>query len=724
MHLEYRTLSAFVDGEVGESSLAAVRAHLGTCSTCRDEIRFIRKLGAALRKLPSPAAPQGFIDEIFPKEPGQGDVVPLFDRAPRISGASRSRWALTLVACLSGLLVGFLALTLGPDRVMAGSSTMTLERAGAGTLTVRYETVSSLSAEPALRARIRYWIPDSLRFTQTKEGFVSVELEREDAGRFEGAASLPPGTVYAMATVEDERGDRIDTNRGRFWEYIERDEQGQPTLQGRLYQMLAASEISVSRVIQVAGRAAAEFPERPEFWAKLLLFTPDTPPVAATGGVAATGAGRLELLDAAARQGDPGPHEMYALRSYSGLLGRRDVEEYWDAALVSRYPLHEYSSQIRLRKIVLSSESSRRKLDALDQNWQLSPTPALAQVGLQYSYEFADSALTRAWLDRYASESALRDLQLDVETAERMIEVPALRPLAEEWILDRLDHTRDWRGAARPLDQTRGDFDREAAEIRARLNLGLGRILLYREDTAEAFEAVARAAAQSWTPDVFFQLAKLHRTAGSLGRASELLLLALADPVTPITASPSLEEEKDALSATEAQLLAARTAWREHLGPTLLDQPLNRDASLRDLQGERITLREATEDRLTLVLQGFWLSHALADRLDLLRVNAKNLEAADAGTLFVAAAPVGRPGVEDAGADRSRGFPPVYHDDRFEVWDALGASRQIQYFVLDRSGSLRHRGEDLATAIRITLVLGGDSVTAAGQSKTKKGVKP
>ena len=714
MHLEYRTLSAFADGEVGEPSLVTVRAHLGTCSTCREEVRFIRKLGAALRKLPSPAAPQGFIDEIFPKEPGQGDVVPLFDRAPRISGASRSRWALPLVACLSGLLVGFLALTLGPDRVMAGSSTMTLERADAGTLTVRYETVSSLSAEPGLRARIRYWIPDSLRFTQTRAGFASIGLEREDAGRFEGVASLPPGTVYAMAAVEDQRGDRIDTNRGRLWEYIERDEHGQPTLQGRLYQMLGASKISVSRVIQVAEQAASEFPERPEFWATRLLFTADTVPVAVTGRVLRSGAERLEVLDAAARRGDPGALEVYALSRYSELLGRRDLQVYWDAVLTSEYPLHEYSSQARLWEIVLSSEPSRRKLDALDRTWRRSSTPALAQVGLEYSYEFADSTLTRTWLDRYASEPALRDMQLDVAVAERVSDIPALQPLAEEWILDRLDHSRDWRGPARPLDQTRLGFDRETTQIRGRLNLYLGRIRIDRGDTAGALQVVERAAAQSWTPDVFFELAKLHQSAGSFVRASELIALALADPVASIASFPSLDERREALSPTEDQLLAARTAWRERLAPSLLDQSVTRAASLRDPRRERITLQEAMEGRLTLVLQGPWPSHTSPKRLGLLRVNAENLKAANARTMFIVVAPARTPEVEGLTAEGPPDSPPAFYDDRFEVWDALGASRQDQYFVLDPSGKLRYRGEDLATAIRITLVLGSDPATEAG----------
>ena len=89
---------------------------------------------------------------------------------------------------------------------------------------------------------------------------MSVELEREDAGRFEGVASLPPGTVYAMAAVEDKRGGRIDTNRGRFWEYIERDRKGRPTVRARLYQLLATEEFSPSRIGEVGGAGCCGIP--------------------------------------------------------------------------------------------------------------------------------------------------------------------------------------------------------------------------------------------------------------------------------------------------------------------------------------------------------------------------------------------------------------------------------------------------------------------------------
>ena len=702
--VDYPTLSAFADGDLDGASASKVRMHIRMCMVCREEVQFIRVLGDGLRALPNPKAPPELIDEIFAARPGKTEVVAL-SVPPRRTLKSLVGGALPSLAASAAALVAIaLALTLGADRAMAGSSILTLNKTRNGAMELRYETVSPLAAEPSLRARIRYWVPDSLRFTQTAPGFSTIELSRSHPGRFQGVADLPPGTVYAVATVEDLEAERIDTNRGRFWEFIEKDELGRPTLQGRLYQMLAAKGIGSSRVVEVAERAASEFPDRPEFRAEQLLFTRMTAPSAGRDTVLEVLTERLDRLDSAARQRDPGPLGIHALSLYAGLLERDDLATYWQDELTSSYPRHEYALQAHLRSIALSSVSNREKLNALDRVWGLAPVPAIAQIGLPLSYEIADSVITEIWLDRYASEPVFRDLRLDVEMAEQMIKVPGLHLLAEKWILDRLTHSRDWQGVARPLDQTRANFEIETNESRARLNLYLVRARLARGEVAAAFEAVGRAYEQSWNPEVLLELAKLHRSAGSSDRASQLLALVLVDPVAPVAPYAASLKEWTPLVPTEAQLLAARAAWREQVTSSFLDEPVDLAASLRTPSGNEATLREVTGGALTLVIQRPWPSLAPIEHLDLLEVNAASLEAAGARTLFVAV---------DHGAESDIvagpvTSPPFHYDERFEIWDALGACRGSQYFVLDTRGSLRYRGEDLATAIRSTLVLGDD----------------
>ena len=437
-HIDCVLLNEFADGELTGASFEAVRSHLSWCAACREQVSFIRLLGAAIRSFPTPRPPAQLFQHIFPEEPRDTEVLPLpVQRASPRSGV-RSARSVPLVALGLSLIGAAVGIAVTSDRVMAGTSNLILELDNAGSLKLQYETVSALAAESSLRVRVRYWIPDSLRLTQTEPRYTGIELTRADVGMFKGVANLPPGTAYAVAAVEDREATRVDTNRGGLWEYLETDRQGRPTARARLHQMLSTQELRRSRFADVVERGIAEFPERAEFWAALLRIQQRTMLGGSNDTLSQTHLERLDLLDRAAREGDPKPSEMYALGVYSRLLGRRDIEAYWQSELTLRHPRHEYASQARLWKILPSSLSDHAKMDALEQSWRLAPMPATAQAGLQLSYRFSDPALTRIWLDRYDSEPVLRDLRFDVETARRIAEVPTLRTVAEEWIVEQL----------------------------------------------------------------------------------------------------------------------------------------------------------------------------------------------------------------------------------------------------------------------------------------------
>lgn len=711
-HIDYAVLSSFADGGLGRRRSASVRSHLEACAACHEEVEFIRMLGAAIKTLPNPRAPARRIDEILPDTPpvtGEGRVVPLFEsRRPRSRLVAQPRRAVAAGMVVIGAAA--LLSTVFANRAAAGASMVVFERTRADAIELRYETISTLAVEPGLRARIRYWVPESLRFAQVEPGFREIELSRAGAGRFEGVLDLPPGTAYAAAVVEDRDGNRMDTNRGRFWEYLERDERGQPTLRSRLHQVLAMERLAPSNVVEVAERAAAEFPERPEFWERLLLFGGHPPAASAETGLR-THAARLDALDAAAREMDPGPVEMHALSVYARLLDRPDLEVYWLGELAERHPHHEYASQDRLRTIMRSADSNREKLGALDVNWDFSPVPATAQLGLRLSYEFADPALTERWLGRYRASAAVRSLRYDVLTAERLAAVPALHPLAEEWIAERLGDGRDWRGPTRPLDQTRANFEAETLESRARLHLYLARVRLARGDTAGVTDAVQRSVERGWNPEMFAEAARIHNAAGNPGRASELLAFARIDPVTPSEPYLSASDVWSGLEPTESQLAAARAVLRDHVARARLDnQPVDWAATrLRTASGEETTLREVSSGRVTLVIQTLWPQLVSQEALDLLELNARGLESAGARTLLVAEQPDPAPSTAPAPRPASRGLPEFHYDVDHDVWDALGAWRIGQYFVLDAGGWLRYRGDDLAAALRIAIVLGNDA---------------
>jgi hypothetical protein len=604
VHIDDRTLNRYADGVLPPRIAAAVRRDLRSCAVCQREVQQIRALSAALRAVPAPKPPDGLFEEMFPEEADPTPAIPLTRPRGQPVAFSR-RLVLSAGACLLTLIATVLVLTLGPERAMAGSSTLRFHGEAPGTLTLRYETISPLAAEPALRARMRYWVPDALRFGQTEPGYSVVELAPEEPGVFSGAAALPPGAVYAVAVVEDLSGNYIDNDFGWFWEHFETDTEGRPTLQARRYQLLATSVLSVARAAAVAEEAASQFPEQPEFWVRQFVFAQGAVPPASRNAFLREHAARFTELDRAAREGNPGPVELDALHRYATLLGRPDLANHWSRQLVDRYPLHGAAALVRLQSITRSAVSTRRKLEDLEENWARIGAPTIAQVGLRLSIELADPVLTETWLDRHSGDSALRDLGYDTEVAGDMLTAPALWPLAEAWILDRLADSGDETGPERPLDQSDRNFLAEASQRRARLNLYLARLLIARGESTGAIDAAERSVRQTWSPEVFLEAAAIHESAGSDLRAAELLALSLVDPVTPL--GPHLRA--DGLGAvpepSEEQMAAARATLDERVTSALLEEHVDLNARLRSAAGEETTLREAVHGRLVLVVQAF-----------------------------------------------------------------------------------------------------------------------
>ena len=701
MHIDYRRLSDFADGALDGASSAVVHSHLSTCAECRAELQFIRALGDGIRALPTPTAPADLVDEVLPGEGENGEIRPILaPHAPRLGLFRRRVWLLPVAVSVIGLMLAALIVIIGATHpLMAGSSTLTIERADTGRLALRYQTISPLAAETSVRARIRYWIPDSLRFAQTEPGFSAVALSREDPGTFAGVVDLPPGTVYAAATVEDLRGTYLDSDFGRFWEYLETDADGRPTLQARRYQVLAALEFNAPRAAQVAQQAASEFPGQPVFWFWLLSFELAALPAASIDTLLPTHAARLDLLDRAARDGTPGAVEIDALSRYARLLERTDLADYWWDELRARYPRHGAAALVSLQAILLSQTAIEEKLEALEHSWARVGAPATARLGLRYSYEFADLVFTEAWLDRHQASSWSRSLSSDTEVARSLMEVPTLWPLAERWITDRLSYSRDWVGPARRLDQPRYNFEAETRQNRAHLYLYLSRIRLDRGDLAGGIDALEQSVEEAWDPRVFVRAAEIHRSLGSDVRAAQLTSLAQVDPVAPL--EPVLAEDDPAWRrVADRQLAAARAAMRERIVAGLLDQHVNLKAGLRTETGEETTLARTTgTDRgVTLVLYTLRPDLVPDEAFALVGLNSERLNSAGVRTVFVSEQP--DPSPNDPGTDFR------FHYDRdHEVRKELQAWRSMQYFVLDRGGRLRHRGEGLEAALRISLVL-------------------
>ncbi len=633
MHIDYSTLSAFADGDLDPALSEAVSAHLRTCARCRGEVQFIRSLGDGLRALQTPLAPPNAVDGIWPRDPEVTRILgpPLRQRQP----LRRGPW-LALAAGVVGLVAATLVLTVGADRAMAGSSSLTLERTDGGAMKLRYETISRLAAESRVRARIRYWIPDTLGFSRKEGGFSMIELSREAPGRFGGIVDLPPGTVYAAAAVEDLEGTHVDTDFGRFWEYLEADAAGRPTLESRRSQILAALEFNPPRAAKLARQASEEFAGRPLFW-------------------------------------------------------------FWRP----RHPRHGAVAMARLHDIVLSRTSTAEKLAALEDDWERVGAETTARIGLQYSYEMADPALTERWLDRYEASAWGRGPSADAEVARKLMEVPALWELAERWILERISDSRDWIGPARPLDQSRYNFEAQARRNRAHLHLDLSRIRLGRGDLAGGLDALERSVEETWDPRVFARAAEIHRSLGSEARATQLTSLAQADPVASLEPYLPVGDDAGSPGLTNAQRAAAEAAMREWVLAGLLEEHTRMDVPLQTETGARTTLERVVGSPrgVTLLIHTIRPDLVPDEAFALLRLNAGRLDSAEVKRVFVSEQPDPSPSENPVTEFR------FHYDPDHEVCHELRAWGELQYFVLDDAGRLRHRGEDLETALRISLVL-------------------
>lgn len=100
------SLSALLDGELGNHEAAAVREHVASCDACANELDDVRQARRMLRELPAVEPPAGWLDHVLADSPGA--VVRLQPRRRRAFAAS----GLSIAAAL--LVMVLVAPTIGP----------------------------------------------------------------------------------------------------------------------------------------------------------------------------------------------------------------------------------------------------------------------------------------------------------------------------------------------------------------------------------------------------------------------------------------------------------------------------------------------------------------------------------------------------------------------------------------------------------------------------------
>lgn len=190
-------LSAFLDGALTEHEALQVEAHLGGCSSCRDELAQLRRTIALLQEVEPMQAPEGFASEVRRR------IERLVQMAPRSPWMRlRESWR-PIVAVAAVVMVGVFAVNLLREIVPVGSRT----RVMMPTLGVDVSKVGE-SARPSAQAVPAAGPGESASMRRViRTCQVAIEVERFDAAASRLIAIAEgAGGFVADSSYSDEGG--------------------------------------------------------------------------------------------------------------------------------------------------------------------------------------------------------------------------------------------------------------------------------------------------------------------------------------------------------------------------------------------------------------------------------------------------------------------------------------------------------------------------------------
>jgi len=712
-HPTFRKLSAYEDRELGAEERQSIAAHLQACTDCRKELSAIRSLSEDLRDVSLPRPPRSLRDDILAaRAAGERVILPTTD-----PGIPRTGPRLVAVA-VAAVLFAATAVAIGvltSGEVSAGASTLLLgdgsDLAGLPT-GVEYRGASILAGEEKLRLRARYRsADDELRDRQLGHHY-QAELESSGAGSFEGSVSLPKSAVYAVFAVEDLDGELVDSHGRRFWEWLERDADGRPTADALIQKYRVFEERNPRLAYETALQLGQLYPERPEGWWFQAVYE---------GAAALSGdlEGQLEshrrtlarLDGSLGRRPDPGVREMVALIGYARELSprvpeAREVMERWIRRLQDEHPGHDMAVRIRTFELLNQTNADAQALlSVVDSEWTLYGTVAsiVPEAGLDLAIQTGDPAYIELWVGRFAF--ALGELPANV--LQRLAGIPAVRAVAIEQIRRQLRSLRALDPARRSLDESVPYHLVEMEEEEGRLLAILGEALLANGQRSAALEALDKAAAVGWDPELFRNLADTRLAAADTAGALRLYAFAAVDPVEELrgAAAPSVPPFGYDEAAWPVLLDEAR---RELSSRLTLEAPVYRlppDILVVDETGRQLNLRQLTDGTTSLVVYLYWISGSPGLDLPELARQLANLQLRGIRTLVVTREERSR----ELASTLSALEPPlaVFHDANGSSADALGAWLLRQDLVVDSAGNVRSFERDFNEAIRLALFLHG-----------------
>jgi len=693
-HPGYDQLSRLADGELAPAEAMEVNGHLAQCDRCREEVDFMAELRERLRALAVPGPPSGLLPEILDRrESGDRVVLPL---AAALEDTGRWRFrkgAAALVAVLVLAVAAFFVLR--PQSIRAGSTTFEVEMREAGRpVEVSFVTAGGLAGESILRVRAEYFTFGELELGSTESGtLVEGVLRSRGDGEFRGEVLLPSTVAYARFVVEDYRGEDIERDYAEGWEYLARNENGEPTFEALWQRTLALESVAPREALESARELAERYPDRPEGWIYRLAnegeggIVRDAPPVGAF----------LNRLPP-----DPRADELATIADYAGRTGADDVVSDLLQRIEAIDPRHPAVVQNRVERILADLQANPAQLLAsLESEWLSHghPDAVLLPMGLATALEAGATDAARRWADRWVAA----DPAANAEVAAMLGQLPELRPVA----IDRLraELGRIERPMTRPLGKTRSDDRRAVDRRRAGVFASLGHLLLAEGELDEASDALSRAAAHAWDSDTLERLVRVSEVLGRDDIADRYRLLLVADPLLETEDRHRIVTELG-LTSTELESRVDQVR-REMIGGML--------GSTRDRIFPSGSIRLAAVDggprdlgaRLghAPTLVQFWtpLLSSSVRKLEFLLGECDRLTDEGVRLIAVSADAVGENQLPD-GHETCQGFE-ILIDSGSEARLAFRTDVLSEGILLDRGGQIRARFVDALDEVRAALVL-------------------
>jgi len=704
-HPDYDTLSQHADRVLKPSEAMEINGHLVGCKECREEVDFMVDLRARLRGLGGPPPPEGLLDEILSLR-DQGDRVNLDDdyEDPEVAGYRRARIRRTILGVMVAIVASVGFALIGARGVDAGASRLEFSNALVELpILFEYRTAGTLADEPKLVLRGEYFESTSLG-ALGPPSTLRADLTRRSTGRFDGRVVLPPATLYARFAVEDPEGEVVETGGG-VWERLQVNEDGQPTLAALVVKaQLELIRRDVAAVSLTTDQLFKLYPDKPQTWSLRWQVAKILSPLLAEE---ATGEFRDRLHRfAASPPTDHSPDELASLSRYAFELGELETWGHLLKQLQAGAPDHPEASLGRVRELMVRSGSNPAVLlETLEADWALrgaADAPAVPMF-LQLSRAAKDPAAAVRWFDRWTMIEPL--------TRGRAAALLATLPVASSQLLHRLAESVAWLEegrAPRPLGVSKAEHDRSQNQLRQRL---LKAIAAFRADAGEAesaYEALSAAAELGWDPELFAELADLASTLNHPEAARAYYMYALVDPIVD---DQRLAEIRSALSSfqlDDVEFETLRFAAVAAMHKTVLGDY----GSARIDETVLVTSPDGVAQDLYPVVRGqttiiqVWAPRA-----------ARSIKKVRSDVASCGLRPSGQVGRILLASDR-------YDDTLFSDVD-LEASCSIRWFVdgdrqarnalqnrlndeilvLDFSGAVRYRGEDLEMARRVAVLL-------------------